>query len=198
MVPPTIVNPTAKELVREWIAARVAAGAEVRAAARRHTGQLAPPAGPEPSHDAAVVLTRQHNQIRVLLQELQTLPGHRDRGSEQDLSERRSMVGMVAARLSRHEAAEEEYLWSAVRAVLPDGGQWADGALAQKQEGIQTLTALGKLDPGTGDFDDHVGQLVSQLRRHVAYEDRVFLLLREAMPDGDREQLGRRLEAAQR
>jgi hypothetical protein len=190
------VNPTAKELVREWIAARVAADAQMRAAAQRHTARPAPPTDPESSHDAAVVLTRQHNQIRALLAELQALPGHRDGGSGQDLSKRRSIVDMIAARLSRHEAAEEEHLWPAVRAALPDGGRWADGALTQEQEGIQTLTALGKLDPGTDDFDDHVERLDSQLRKHVAYEDRVFLLLREAMPDGDREQLGRRLETA--
>jgi hemerythrin-like domain-containing protein len=191
-----VVQVPTREKVREWIAARVAADAQMRAAAQRRTARPAPPADPESSHDATVVLTRQHNQVRALLRELRALPGHRDGGSEQDLSKRRSIVDMITARLSQHEAAEEEHLWPAVRAVLPDGSQWADGALAQEQEGIQTLTALGKLDPGTDDFDDHVERLVSQLRRHVAYEDRVFLLLRGAMPDGDREQLGRRLEAA--
>jgi hypothetical protein len=189
-------NPTTNDSVREWMAARVAADPQMREAARRRTPEPPPPTDPESSQDVTVVLTRQHNQVRRLLQQLQALPGHRKGGSPEDLGRRKSIVEMIGARLSPHEEAEGKHLWPAVRAALPDGGQWADGALQQEQEGQDTLATLGKLDPDTDEFDDHVERLVAQLRKHVAYEERVFRLMREAMPAGKREKLGRRVQSA--
>ena len=121
---------------------------------------------------------------------------HRQGGTGADLAKRKSIMDLMAARLASHEAAEETHLWPAVRNAVPDGNKWADGALQQEQEGNETLAALGPLAPDTDEFDDLVEQLISQLRKHVAYEARVFLLLREAMPGDEREKLGRKLAAA--
>jgi hypothetical protein len=186
-------NPTGGEAVRQWIRARVAADPPMRAAAEQRTAE---PSGDEDSGsstDVVLVLTREHNKVRALLKELSAIPGHKKGGSAEDRSQRKSIVDMITVRLSQHEAAEEELLWPTVRKTLPDGDQWADGALEQEQEGKETLTALGKLEPDTDDFDSLVEQLEAQCRKHVAYEYQVFLRLREAMPAGEREKLGKKV-----
>jgi hypothetical protein len=193
---PAHENPTGKQVVREWMTSRVAADDQMRAAAGRHTAEPPEPVNPDDNHDAIVVLGRDHNQVRFLLQQLQALPSHKTGGPEDDLARRKSIVDMITVRLSGHEAAEQEHFWPAVRSALADGDAWADGALAQEQQGKDTLTALGTMDPDSDEFDEHVEQLVTELRKHVAYEERLFLLLRQAMPDGEREVLGQRLLAA--
>ena len=190
-------NPAAKESVRAWMKARVAADGQMRAAMRQRTAE--PPAieDPDGSHDAITVLGRQHSQVRWLLKELQALPSHTTGGSPEHLSERKSIVDMITVRLSQHEAIEEEHFWPAVREQLPDGGHYADTALKQEQEGQDSLAELGRLDPGSREFDEHVEQFVMQVRKHVAFEEQVFLRLREAMSRDALDRLGRKLLSAQ-
>ncbi len=191
-------NPTGSKTVRDWIAARVAADEQMRTAAAQRTAEPGKPEAPDVSQDITDVLTRQHNQVEALQKQLAALPGHRKGGTAADLAKRKSIVDLMTARLASHEAAEEAHLWPAVRAALPDGDRWADGALQQEQEGNETLAALAPLDPDGDEFDDLVEQLISQLRKHVAYEARVFVLLREAMPADEREKLGKKVASAAR
>jgi Hemerythrin HHE cation binding domain len=188
-------NPTGSEPVKEWIRARVAADAPMRKAAEQRTAEPSVE-GKAVSTDVLMVLTRDHNMVRALLKQLSAIPGHKTGGSPEDESQRKSIVDMITVRLSQHEAAEEELFWPAVRKALPDGDQWADGALEQEQEGTETLTALGKLEPDTDEFDSLVEQLEAQCRKHVAYETEVFRRLREAMPDDEREKLGKKVMRA--
>jgi hypothetical protein len=189
-------NPTGSESVKQWIRARVAADAPMRKAAEQRTAEPSV-TGEELSTDVLHVLGRDHNLVRALAKQLAAIPSHTTGGTPEDESQRKSIVDMITVRLSRHEAAEQELLWPAVRRVLPDGEEWADGALEQEQEGKDTLTALGKLEPDTDEFDSLVEQLVAQLRKHVAYEAEVFRRLREAMPEEDREKLGKRVLKAE-
>ncbi len=191
-------NPTSKESTREWIKARVAADAQMRDAARRRTAEPPSPDGPDDTHDAITVLGRQHNQVRYLLKELQALPSHTTGGSAEHISERKSIADMITVRLSEHETIEEEHFWPAVRANLPDGDELADTALQQEQEGKDSLTELGRLDPDSRDFDEHVEQFVLQVRKHVAFEEQVFLKMREAMSGDDLAGLGERLLSARK
>jgi hemerythrin-like domain-containing protein len=189
-------NPTSKEQVRAWMKARVAADGQMRAARRQRTDE--PPAiqDPDDSHDAITVLGRQHSQVRWLLKELQALPSHTTGGSPEHMSERKSIVDMITVRLSEHEAIEEEHFWPAVRKALPDGDHFADTAVEQEQEGKDSLTELGRLDPDSRDFDEHVEQFVMQVRKHVAFEELVFLKMREAVSQEDLDRLGARLLTA--
>jgi hemerythrin superfamily protein len=197
-------NPTTSQLVLDWIAGRVAADRPMGEAAARRTAEPEPPRAEDPenpeaeefSRDLTVVLTRQHNQVRVLLQQLQALPSHKTGGTAGDLAARKSVVDMITVRLAQHETAEQQYLWPTVRTALDDGDALADQALSQEQEGTDTLAGLGQLEPDSDEFDEGVEQLVAQLRKHVAYEGQVFTRLREAVPDSERERLGRKVEAA--
>jgi hypothetical protein len=196
LVNPPHENPTGKESVRAWIAASVAADAPMRAARQRHTAKPAETSDPEDTHDAVTVLVRQHNQVNVLLKELQALPSHTTGGTPAQTTARKSIVDMITVRLAGHETIEEERLWPAVRAALPDGAELADVALQQEQEGKDTLTSLGSLDPDSREFDELVERLVLQLRKHVAFEEKVFLRMRDEVKPEDLDKLGRKLLSA--
>jgi hypothetical protein len=191
-------NPTGKESVRAWMASRAAADEQMRAARRQHTAE--PPAieDPDDTHDAVTVLGRQHNQVKVLLKQLEALPSHTTGGTPEQMSARKSIVDMITVRLSEHETIEEEHFWPAVRDALPDGDELADGALQQEQEGKETLTELGRLEPDSREFDELVEQLVLELRKHVAYEEKVFLQIREAVEPGDLDKLGQKMLSAKK
>ncbi len=199
---PPYGNPTSSQPVLEWMAGRVAADRPMREAAAQRTAEPEPPPAEDPgnpeadqfSRDLTMVLTRQHNQARALLQQLQALPSHKTGGTAEDLAARKSIVDMITVRLTRHETAEQQYLWPTVRKALDDGDVLADEALGQEKEGTDTLARLGQLEPDSDEFDEGVEQLVAQLRKHVAYEGQVFARLREAVPDSERERLGRKIE----
>jgi hypothetical protein len=189
-------NPTGKESVRSWIKARVAADAQMRAAARERTAEPPEIEDPDGNHDAITVLVRQHNQVQYLLKQLQALPSHTTGGSPEHISARKSVVDMITVRLAQHETIEEEHFWPAVRKALPDGDHLADTALQQEQEGKDTLTELGRLDPGSREFDEHVEQFVLQVRKHVAFEELVFGKMRDAAEQADLDRLGEKLLSA--
>lgn len=189
-------DPGTRSAVRDWLAARVAADGQMRAAMRQRTAEPPEIRDPAGTGDAITVLGRQHSQVRYLLKQLQALPSHSTGGSAEQISARKSVVDMVTVRLSEHETIEEEHFWPAVRKVLPDGGKLADTALQQEQEGKDSLTELGRLDPDSREFDEHVERFVLAVRKHVAFEERVFLRLREAMRDKDLDELGDKLLSA--
>jgi hypothetical protein len=191
-------NPTTKDSVAAWLKARVASDEQMRAARRQRTAEP-PEIDPETereSHDAVTVLGRQHNQVNYLLKQLQALPSHTTGGSAEQMSARKSVVDMITVRLSEHETVEEEHFWPAVRKGLPDGDQYADQAIEQEQAGTETLAQLGRLDPDSREFDVLVEKQVAQQREHVAFEDMVFLKVREAVPPEDLDRLGEKLLSA--
>lgn len=191
-------NPTTKETVLNWIKARVSADEQMKAAGQQRDAEPGDIVDPDDNHDALVVLTRDHNQVKALQEQLEALPSHSTGGSAAQVSQRKSIVDMITVKLSQHEAVEEQYFWPAVREAMPDGDRWADEALEQEQQGKDTLTALGKLEPDTDEFDELVEQLVLLLRKHVAYEEKLFLQLKSAMSDEARRELGAELLTAKK
>ena len=182
-------DPTSKESVITWIKRRVAADRQMQAAAAARDADPGEIDEGDETPDVVDVLTRDHNQVKALLEQLSAMPGKRKGGSEAQMSARKSIVDMVTVKLSKHEATEEQYLWPTVRRVLPDGDQRADTALQQEQEGKEVLTRLGKLSGSDDEFDELVEKLTLAARKHVAFEEKVFLDLRARMPQEEREQL---------
>jgi hypothetical protein len=193
-------NPTSKESVITWIKRRVAADRQMQEAAAARTAEPGEIEEGDEAPDIVDVLTRDHNQVKALLEQLSALPGKRKGGSQAQMSARKSIVDMVTVKLSRHESTEEQYLWPTVRRVLPDGDERADTALQQEQEGKDLLTRLGRLDGDDDEFDELVEELTLAARKHVAFEEKVFLDLRARMPQEERERLaqtfGKREEKA--
>jgi hemerythrin-like domain-containing protein len=194
----SVENPTAKPHVHRWVKARAEADGPMRAAA---SVRDAAPGEPTESEDTDIgtVLTRDHDQVTALLKQLKTIPGVTKGGSEAQQSMRESIVDMVTVALSSHEAAEEEELWPTVRGVLADGDAVADTALGQEQAGKEVLNALGRMSGADEQFDELAEELDAKARKHVAFEDRVLLSLRDAMRPAERSGLGERiLRAADR
>jgi hemerythrin-like domain-containing protein len=109
--------------------------------------------------------------------------------------DRRRAAQVVVATLSRHLSAEEQYLYPAVRKVVPDGDLLADRELAEDHE---LLVALRKLDrAGDGDFDRLAGEVTEAVRRHVDAEAGELLpLLTQMAPVEDLIRVGNRVETA--
>lgn len=195
--PPTEV-PTHDDEVAEWAKARARSDRPMQEAAARRNAEPPPIEAADQTTDVTSVLGWDHNQVNYLLEELETIPGVRKGGSEAQQRSRASIVDMIAIRLSEHEEAEEEHLWPAVRSSLSDGDDLADAALAQESEGKDLLHEFAGLSGTEERFDELAERLVSLLRKHVAFEDGVFLRLHEEMPATEREKLGQKIQAAKR
>lgn len=188
-------NPPAKDSVITWIKRRVAADRQMQEAAAVRDAEPGEIDEGDETADIVDVLTRDHNQVKALLEQLSAMPGKRKGGSAAQMSARKSIVDMVTVKLSQHEATEEQYLWPTVRRVLPDGDERADTALQQEQEGKDVLTRLGRLGGDDDEFDELVEKLTLAARTHVAFEERVSLDLRARMPQEEREQLAEKFRS---
>lgn len=112
-----------------------------------------------------------------------------------DARNRRELVERTIAELSRHWAAEEQFLYPAVRRVLPDGDAVADHELAGHASGEQVMKQLQQADAATPRFDELVMSLVADVRDHLrAEEAEVLPRLRAACPPEELAELGRKFE----
>jgi Hemerythrin HHE cation binding domain len=188
---------TAREsAVLEWLRLRATADAPMRAAARKRD---ADPGQPDKEDtDITSVLTRQHDRVTALLQQVKPIPGVSKGGWADQQAERASIIDMITVALSEHEAAEEEQFWPWVRSVLVDGGDLARTASEQEQKGKDLLTALRKTKASEERFDELAEELDKACRKHVAFEDRMLLRLSAAASREDREAVGTRFLRAQR
>jgi hypothetical protein len=109
-----------------------------------------------------------------------------------------SIVRMMRARLSQHEAVEQGHFWPAVRAAVPGGEELAARALEQEQQGRDLLQELSKVEDDPDRFGELAEQLDSALAKHVAFEDFVFLRFEEAVPEDVRTRIGRDVKQAKR
>ncbi len=190
-------NPTARRHVHEWLQARARGDLQMQAAAALRDATPGEVVEPQET-DVATVLTRDHDQVVALFEQLKAIPGVTSGGQEVHLSRRESIVDMITIALSRHESAEEEHFWPAVRSALPDGDELAEQALGQEREGKDLLTELGRVPASHERFDELVEEVEKASRRHVAFEDRILLALHTAMSREDRDRLGERIRDAER
>ncbi|GIF15920.1 hemerythrin domain-containing protein [Actinoplanes teichomyceticus] len=139
-----------------------------------------PPVGGTTSGRSVVdVLDGQHRQLLRLADRA---------GAEPDAAKVRSVL---VATLSRHLSAEEQYLYPAVRAAVPDGDRIADRELAEDRELLCVMRAA-EADPA------RVPEMVAAVRRHVDADAReLFPLLEQMVPAEDMIRLGNRVEMAQ-
>jgi hypothetical protein len=111
---------------------------------------------------------------------------------------RRRLAEVVVATTSRHLSAEEQYLYPAVRAAVPEGDLLADRELAEDHALLLGLRELAAARPGDADFDRFAETVRVQLRRHadVAADEVLPLLLQMATPE-ELIRLGNRVETAE-
>lgn len=193
---PDVRDAGVAETVRAWVGRRAAADAQMQPAAAARNVRPDEIPDPDETPELLAVLTRQHDHVTAMSKQLQTIPAYGKGATDDQLRLRVSIIDMMRTELSRHESAEQEHLWPAVRRHLPDGDERADTALGQEQDGKDTLAALARTDPASDEHRSLVEQLISQLRAHVAFEDKVFLTLRDATDEDTRRELGKKIVQA--
>ncbi|WBC15668.1 hemerythrin domain-containing protein [Micromonospora sp. WMMA1998] len=108
-----------------------------------------------------------------------------------DAAGRRAVLDVLTAAVSRHLSAEEQYLFPAARAAVPESEELvareieADAAL---------LTALKAL---SGPDDPTVAEVAERVRRHVSRVAALVTPLREVASDAELIRLGNRWEIAE-
>jgi hemerythrin-like domain-containing protein len=115
-----------------------------------------------------------------------------------DGEDRRKVAEVVVATLSRHLSAEEQYLYPAVRRVVPDGDRLTDRELAEDHDLLVTLRRLDGVRPEHPSFDALAADVTAAVRRHVEADAAELLpLLRQMVPVEDLIRVGNRIELAE-
>ncbi len=143
-----------------------------------------PPIGGETTGRNVVdVLTGQHRELLQLCDRLTAEPDDQ------------RVLDVVIATLSRHLSAEEQYLYPAVRAVLPDGVALAERELAQDHGLLVTMQQLAR---GAATRIELITELIAATRRHVEADAADLLpLLNRLAPVEDLIRVGNRIELAE-
>ncbi|MCD9194609.1 hemerythrin domain-containing protein [Streptomyces albireticuli] len=133
--------------------------------------------------DIITELETDHRVIEALFTWIHRTPIE-DTGRERLLQE-------AAGELARHTAAQERYLYPAVRSCLPGG----DGFVEKENAGQERLTAMLRglesctvLEPG---FDGRVRALEREVTQHIRHEEHdLFPTLRQGCPPETLQRLG--------
>lgn len=150
------------------------------------------------SEDVIVVLTRDHNEVKGMLSSLESGPSAATGATPEQLEERKTLVQDLIIELSKHEAAEEQYLWPTVRECLSNGDELADRAIGQEQEGKEALEALRKMKPDAPDFESKLASTIADLREHIATEEEIFPHVSRALSRERLEELGDKIQTAKK
>jgi hypothetical protein len=105
-----------------------------------------------------------------------------------------ALTSVLAATLSRHLSAEEQYLYPTVRAALPDGGELADAEIVAD---AALQHALRLLESGPAADLSGLDEVVRALGQHVDRCARLFPRLRAALDEVTLIRLGNRVVIAE-
>ncbi|HWC32324.1 MAG TPA: hemerythrin domain-containing protein, partial [Actinomycetota bacterium] len=142
--------------------------------------------------DALEVLTVDHRTVENLFALYDSTPA-------QDVEARDKVVREIVRELSIHAAVEEQLLYPLMRDRLEDGERLVREALDEHQEVKESLAAIGKADPATGDRHAGVTALIGDVRHHVEEEEgELFPKLRAAAAPEELRDLAGRIESAKR
>jgi hemerythrin superfamily protein len=101
--------------------------------------------------------------------------------------------------LVRHSVAEEEYLYPAVRKHLVNGDTLADREIEEHSTAEQLMKDLEGCEADDPEFDRIVGELMSDVRSHIAEEEQtLFPQLRVACSDKELNELGEKVRRAKK
>lgn len=147
--------------------------------------------------DVFEVLGADHADVKGMLTALEDSPG---RGAANDmvLEARQEVAQFLIIGSSRHEAAEEQFFWPAVRDRLDGGNELADEAISQEGRAKEILARLDKLSSHDEEFDRLLAEFIPAARQHIAFEEtRVWPGLRQALSATEAQDLGEKIERAE-
>ncbi len=136
-------------------------------------------------------LTTDHREVEELFRTIQTLPS----GDEQ----RRKVADEFTIELVRHSVAEEQYLYPAVRELVPGGAELADKELADHAQVEKMLKELEGTDVGDARFDVLVERLIAEVSEHVRdEEENLFPALADVCSPEQLDKLGDKVRTAKK
>jgi len=148
--------------------------------------------------DVFDVLVQDHQVVKQMLSELEA-GAVRPGTSPDQLAQRKKLAEQLIIEESRHEAVEEMYFWPAVRERLRHGGELADTAILQEQQGKEVLAKLDKLDATDPQFEALLAEFISAGREHIEYEEaHVWPELRSVLSRDAAAELGRKITEAKK
>lgn len=149
--------------------------------------------------DVIEVLRKDHEDVRLALRELEADAVAEPGAGNRRLWRRKEMAERLVAEESRHEAIEERYFWPTVRERVPHGDRLAEQAISQEQDARRVLDQLERTEPGYGEFETLLWQLIAASRAHMEFEEtRVWPRVERALSERDRCDLGALLERAKK
>src|SRR5512146_1372854 len=98
--------------------------------------------------DVFQVLKQDHDEVKAMLAQLEEGPKASTGATAEQLAFRKRSVDAVIIEESKHEAAEQQYFWPAVKRLGADGLRVAELGLEQEAEADTALANLDKLQPG--------------------------------------------------
>lgn len=138
------------------------------------------------------LLADEHRQITRLSAELAT------EAATASPSRRRQVAEVVTAVVSRHLAAEEQYLLPAVRELFPDGDDLANRELAEDGAILQVLQTLSVTPAEDEGFQRLALEVDAHLRHHTHTANRkIHGRLKELADDDELIRLGNRAAIAE-
>jgi hemerythrin superfamily protein len=141
--------------------------------------------------DVIAELVTDHQEVEELFGRIEALPP----GDEQ----RKKYADQAVIELVRHSVAEEEHLYPAVRAFLPDGDKVADKEIEDHAEAERTMKELEGVRAGDPEFDRLIGELMTEIRSHIRdEEDNLFPRLRSAAAEDELMKLGDKVRRAKK
>ncbi len=106
--------------------------------------------------------------------------------------ERTEHLREFARELVSHEVAEELVVYPVVRRQSAEAARICDARLGEQAEAERHLDKLGRLAPGTVEFEQELAQLRVDVLEHAELEEQSVLPLLAVLAGPDREMLARR------
>jgi hypothetical protein len=149
--------------------------------------------------DVFQVLRKDHDEVKAMLAELAEGPKASTGATDEQLAFRKRAVDQVIIEESKHEAAEQQYFWPAVKGLGPDGARIAEVGLEQEAEADPVLAELDKLQPADEGFEERLVAFTSAARAHITYEEaHAWPLLRASISADDAQALGDQITRAKK
>jgi hemerythrin-like domain-containing protein len=143
------------------------------------------------------ILRADHRELEQMLAGLETGPARPNGATPMRPEARKQLTQKLIIESSKHEAAEEEYLWPAVRDRVPHGDRLADHAVDQETKGKQVLARLENLSPGQAEYEELLRAYIPAAREHIAYEEDVaWPALQQVLTAAEADDLGKDIAIA--
>ncbi|GAA2724444.1 hemerythrin domain-containing protein [Actinocorallia aurantiaca] len=144
--------------------------------------------------DVFTALENGHREIRRMLRELESSPNSANGANQAALARRRQMVDRLIMEHSRHETAEQECFWPAVRELMANGEQLAEQGVRQEQAAQQMMGELRNIDPQEARFEEMLRNAAQDMKSHMDFEEQqVMPALRKVMDPQRAQRIGEQL-----